>query len=143
MSGSVAGLGGVEVARGLVIARNLNRRAKVAGITNAINLDAEAFMRSLQAHLAKLEVETEADLVKVGLRVQAVARSLCPVDTGRLRSSIVMRKGRDGMGFYVEVGTSVSYAAFVEFGTSRQPAKPFLTPAIAQASGFLISEVAS
>lgn len=140
MSGGVTGLNGVEAKRGLVIARNLQRRQKVAGITQAIELDATGFMRSLQAHLATLEVETEDDLVKVGLRVQAVARSLCPVDTGRLRSSIVMRKGRDGLGFYVEVGTNVSYAPFVEFGTSRQRAKPFLTPAIAQASGFLRAE---
>lgn len=143
MSGGVTGLAGREANRGLVIARAQNRRAKVGGITNAIMLDAEGFMRDLQAHLSKLEIDTEDDLVRVGLRVQSVARSLCPVDTGRLRSSIVMRKGRDGLGFYVEVGTNVSYAAFVEFGTSRQAAQPFLTPAIAQASGFLRSEAAS
>jgi HK97 gp10 family phage protein len=143
MSGGVTGLAGTDANRGLVIARNLQRRSKVAGITNAIAIDATGFMADLQAHLAKLEIDTEDDLVKVGLRVQSVARSLCPVDTGRLRSSIVMRKGRDGLGFYVEVGTSVSYAAFVEFGTSKRRAQPFLTPAIAQASGFLISEAAS
>lgn len=137
---SVTGLGGSEANRGLVIARNLKRRQSIAGVTQSINLDAEGFMRSLQAHLATLEVETEADLVRVGLRVQSLARSYCPVDTGRLRSSIVMRKGRDGMGFYVEVGTSVSYAPFVEFGTSRRRAQPFLTPAIAQASGFMRQE---
>lgn len=140
MSGAVTGLAGQQANRGLVIARAQGRRAKAAGITNAIALDAEGFMRDLQAHLSTMIVDTEEDLVKVGLRVQSVARSLCPVDTGRLRSSIVMRKGRDGMGFYVEVGTNVSYAAFVEFGTSRQAAQPFLTPAIAQASGFLRSE---
>lgn len=140
MSGGVTGLAGREANRGLVIARNLQRRQSVAGITSAIQIDAAGFMRDLQRHLQQLEVDTEDDLVRVGLRVQATARSLCPVDTGRLRSSIVMRKGRDGMGFYVEVGTNVSYAAFVEFGTSKSKAQPFLTPAIAQASGFLRSE---
>lgn len=107
---------------------------------SSLDLDSDGFMRSLKSHLEKLEVKTEDDLVRVGLRVQAAARALCPVDTGRLRSSIVMRRGRDGTGFYVEVGTSVEYAPFVEFGTSRMRAQPFLTPAIAQATGFLRAE---
>lgn len=138
---SVTGLAGVEANRGLVIARAANRRAKAGGYIGAVTLDAEGFMRDLLAHLKQMEVETEDGLVRVGLRVQSSARSLCPVDTGRLRSSIVMRKGRDGMGFYVEVGTSVSYAPFVEFGTSRMRAQPFLLPAVAMASGFMRGEL--
>lgn len=141
MSGGVTGLAGNrEVDRGLVIARARRRRQSVAGLTSSIELDAVAFMQSLRTHLAQLELDTEDDLVRVGLRVQARARSLCPVDTGRLRSSIVMRKGRDGMGFYVEIGTNVSYAPFVEFGTSRQRAQPFLLPAVAEATGYLRQE---
>lgn len=103
-------------------------------------LDSAAFMTSLRRHLQQMTVETEDDLVRVGLRVQARARQLCPVDTGRLRSSIVMTKGRDGTGFYVEIGTNVNYAAFVEFGTSRMRAQPFLIPAVAEASGYLAQE---
>lgn len=137
---TVSGLGGSEADRGLVIARAAKRRQSVAGLTNAITLDAEAFMRSLRAHLETLEVKTEDDLVRVGLRVQSKARSLCPVDTGRLRSSIVVRKGRDGRGFFVEVGTNVKYAPFVEFGTSKQRAQPFLLPAVAEATGYLRQE---
>ena len=140
MGSTVSGLANREANRGLVIARANARRQKVAGITAAITLDAEGFMRDLRAHLAQLEVRTEDDLVRVGMRVQARARSLCPVDTGRLRSSIIMRKGRDGMGFYVEVGTNVHYAAFVEFGTSRMAARPYLLPAVAEASGYLRQE---
>lgn len=140
MSGSVQGLAGKSADRGLVIARAQARRSRVSGLTNAIQLDADGFMRDLLAHLKTLEVQTEDDLVRTGLRVQSAARSLCPVDTGRLRSSIVMRKGRDGLGFYVEIGTSVSYAPFVEFGTSRMRAQPFLLPAVAQATGFLRAE---
>ena len=137
---TVSGLANREADRGLVIARAQKRRQSVAGITAAIELDAVGFMRSLRAALEELEVKTEDDLVRVGLRVQSRARSLCPVDTGRLRSSIVMRKGRDGRGFYVEVGTSVNYAPFVEFGTSKQRAQPFLLPAVAEAAGYLRSE---
>lgn len=141
MGGStVSGLSNREANRGLVIARAMKRRQSVAGITAAIELDAVAFMNDLREKLAQLEVKTEDDLVRVGLRVQSRARSLCPVDTGRLRSSLVMRKGRDGRGFYVEVGTNVSYAPFVEFGTSKMRARPFLLPAVAEAAGYLRQE---
>jgi HK97 gp10 family phage protein len=137
---SVTGLSNRQADRGLVIARARARRASVAGLTSSIVLDPVAFMTSLREALAQLEVKTEDDLVRVGMRVQSRARSLCPVDTGRLRSSIVMRKGRDGRGFYVEVGTNVSYAPFVEFGTSRARAQPFLLPAVAEAAGYLAQE---
>jgi HK97 gp10 family phage protein len=128
------------MSRATVAARAAARRSAAAGTIREVQLDADGFMRDLLAHLKTLEVQTEDDLVRTGLRVQSAARSLCPVDTGRLRSSIVMRKGRDGLGFYVEIGTSVSYAPFVEFGTSRMRAQPFLLPAVAQATGFLRAE---
>jgi HK97 gp10 family phage protein len=140
MGSSVSGLSNRQADRGLVIARAIKRRQSISGYTNAIELDAEAFMRDLKAHLQRLEVKTEDDLVRVGLRVQSKARSYCPVDTGRLRSSIVMRKGRDGRGFFVEIGTNVHYAPHVEFGTSKMRARPFLLPAVAEAAGFLRSE---
>jgi HK97 gp10 family phage protein len=123
--------------RSALIARTSARRASVSGITDAITLDSSAFMASLQRHLAQMEVATEDKLVVVGIQIQNAARSLCPVDTGRLRSSIIMTKGRDSRGFYVEIGTNVKYAAFVEFGTSKQRAQPYLLPAVAMASGFM------
>lgn len=113
------------------------------GATVGIDFQEEKFLRDLKHHLAKMEVETEDDLMRVGFSVQSHARKLCPVDTGRLRSSIIVTKGNDGGGFYVEIGTNVEYAAFVEFGTMYQKAQPFLVPAVALASGFLRSEAAS
>lgn len=134
---SVTGLAGQNANRGLVIARAQSRRANASGVTTALAIDSEGFMRSLVAHLGQMVVESEEQLVTVGLKTQNKARSLCPVDTGRLRSSIIMTKGRDGQGFYVEIGTNVVYARFVEFGTSTTPAQPFLIPALALASGFM------
>lgn len=62
---------------------------------------------------------------KVADMVAEEARSLAPVDTGRLRGSIdVVRDGNNHV-----VVTDAPYAGFVEFGTSRQPAQPFLGPA--------------
>lgn len=99
-------------------------------------------MRSLRQHVAAMEVDSEDALVRVGYKVMSQARILAPVDTGRLRSSIILTRGRDGQGFYVEVGTNVYYARFVEFGTRYTNAQPFLIPAVALASGYLRQEAA-
>lgn len=52
------------------------------------------------------------------------------VDTGRLRSSYTWRTGEDIRGVYVEVGTNVVYAPWLEFGTRYMKARPHLRPAI-------------
>ena len=71
-------------------------------------------------------------LNKKALRIVRQAKQLAPVDTGRLRSSITAELIRsDGRPKDV-VGTNVEYAPFVEFGTSKQPAQPFLRPAAQQ-----------
>lgn len=76
-------------------------------------------------------------------RIQADAKSNCPVDTGRLRASITTNVQTDGDTVIGIVGTNVEYAPYVEFGTGQagdqsvehrqdfkgRPAKPFLYPA--------------
>lgn len=67
------------------------------------------------------------------------------VRTGRLRGSITWRFAQDfgtlgslvtgGSGMAVEIGTNVEYAQFVELGTSRMAARPFLRPALDAARG--------
>ena len=49
------------------------------------------------------------------------------VDTGRLRGSITHTTDDDA----AYVGTNVEYAGYVEFGTSRMPARPYLENAVA------------
>jgi HK97 gp10 family phage protein len=108
-------------------------RAAGAAARTEITFDSAAFMRSLATKVAALEIATEAGLWVFAMRVQNNARVLAPVDTGRLRSSIMATKGRDSTGPYVEIGTNVEYAAFVEFGTRFQVAQPYLRPALAVA----------
>ena len=69
----------------------------------------------------------ERALEKVGLVAEGYAKRLCPVDTGRLRNSIthVIDAGEQA----VYVGTNVEYAPYVELGTARQKAQPYLRPA--------------
>lgn len=53
---------------------------------------------------------------ETAINVQTGAKSNCAVDTGRLRSSIVIEPA-DAPGYAVRVGTKVQYAPYVEFGT--------------------------
>jgi HK97 gp10 family phage protein len=56
------------------------------------------------------------------------ARRDVPVDTGKLRDSIEAAPGPSGLSGIV--GTfGVHYAPFVEHGTSKRPARPFMLPA--------------
>lgn len=66
-------------------------------------------------------------LEKIGLTAERYAANLCPVDTGRLRNSITHAIDSGEKAAYI--GTNVEYAPYVELGTSRQKAQPFLTPA--------------
>src|SRR3990167_6567527 len=66
-------------------------------------------------------------LWQAGLRMEAYAKGFAPVDTGRLRNSIHAEKISDNE---VIVSDNVEYGVFVEFGTSKMPPQPFLTPAM-------------
>lgn len=70
-------------------------------------------------------------IVGATVRIERRAKQLCPVDTGRLRSSITHALDRDARGLVGVVGTDVDYAAYVELGTSKAGAQPFLRPALA------------
>lgn len=78
-------------------------------------VDAAAFTRQLNSAIV-------VDLVKRAVRVEAAAKRNATgrpgpnVITGRLRSSIGYRVGADSEGPYVDIGTNVSYGAYVELG---------------------------
>ena len=68
-------------------------------------------------------------LEAVGLQAEGYAKRLCPADTGLLRNSITHAVDyADDMSAYI--GTNIEYAAYVEFGTSKTDAQPFLKPAV-------------
>lgn len=60
------------------------------------------------------------------LLVEAEAKKLCPVDTGKLRASITPVIESWAAGY---VGTNTHYAPHVEYGTRKMDAQPFLEPA--------------
>ena len=65
-------------------------------------------------------------LEEMGLAAEGYAKALCPVDTGRLRNSITHAREDE---LHEVIGTNVEYGRYVELGTSRAKAQPFLAPA--------------
>jgi HK97 gp10 family phage protein len=68
------------------------------------------------------------NITKACLLVEGDAKKDCPVDTDRLRSSITHEVDTDEMAGYVE--TNVDYAPYVELGTYKMAAQPYLYPAL-------------
>lgn len=73
---------------------------------------------------AKDELVQKA-LETIGLIGEGYAKLACPVDTGRLRNSISHAVDEQS----AVIGTNVEYAAYVEYGTTKTKAQPYLKPA--------------
>lgn len=73
----------------------------------------------------KISEQIDRALEAIGLYVEGEAKLNAPVDTGNLRGSIDHKVNDD----HVIVGTNVEYAVYVEKGTSKKKAQPYLTPA--------------
>lgn len=70
-----------------------------------------------------------------GLVCEGYAKKACPVDTGYLRNSITHETSADGTTYAAMIGTNTGYAKYVETGTSKQRAQPYLKPAAANNVG--------
>lgn len=79
---------------------------------------------------ASTQIVKIADAVTVaGIETQNRARVRAPVDTGALRASIsTSAPSLSGVEVSIEVGPEVNYGAFVEYGTSRAGAQPYMEP---------------
>ena len=89
---------------------------------------------ALHALLEGADGPVAKDLLRRTLKVETQAKRLCPVDTGRLRSSITHDVERDSRGLVGFVGSNVEYAPHVELGTRRQRPQPYLRPALRAAT---------
>jgi HK97 gp10 family phage protein len=65
------------------------------------------------------------------------------VDTGRLRSSITFVPGADARGPYVDVGTNVEYAPYLEFGTRKMASRPFFRTAVEKYRLLVLEQMAT
>ena len=71
-------------------------------------------------------------LTRIGLSAEGYAKKEFPVDTGNLRNSITHEVVQSEKA--VHIGTNVEYAAYVELGTVRTKAQPYLRPAATEHS---------
>lgn len=85
--------------------------------------------RDLAATPARVRPQVEAILTKAATDIQAGAQNRAPVDTGNLRGSISTSTSRSASAFTAEVGPTAAYGGYVEHGTSRMRAQPYLRPA--------------
>lgn len=85
---------------------------------------------------------TDLPIEALGAGAQVIfyySQQLCPVDTGYLKSTGYIRvNGND-----VEVGYEADYASYVEFGTYKMAAQPYLRPAIDEHQAEIVHEVAA
>ncbi len=73
-----------------------------------------------------VEDKAEFTLGVVSRKVAATARGIVPVRTGTLKDSIEVQQEN----LTAHIGSNVHYAAYVEAGTSKQSAQPYLRPAL-------------
>lgn len=111
-----------------------------------LTMDATEFERGIAAGFEEYRLDADAFCVHVADKVKGLAVALAPVlkaptrerTPGELRASIVATPLlRDARGPFVAIGTSISWAKYVEFGTHKMAPRPFLRPAFASAASAL------
>lgn len=102
--------------------------------------DAKVELTGLKALARQLSVTEEQITAAAKKTVQESAeavrnraKDLVPVDSGRLQRAINVSYSSDGLSAEVKnTNNQAYYGQFIEFGTSRRPARPFMTPAAEQ-----------
>jgi HK97 gp10 family phage protein len=91
-----------------------------------------AVVRNLQSLNKDIEAGARKATMRAAMEIEREAVSRVPVDTGRLKGSIMTQEVGDVLevGSGVKAGSEVDYAHTVEFGSSRQAAHPYLQPAV-------------
>jgi len=78
---------------------------------------------------AKVRKAVQEQVGKSAFNIQREAKKRCPVDTGALRNSITV----DFYGVMsAQIGPHMPYAPYVEYGTRKMAARPYLFPAFEQ-----------
>lgn len=80
-----------------------------------------------RAALAQINALSNTALSEFAETATDIAKRTVPVDTGNLKDSIASDNPKSRN---FRVFTQTGYGGFVELGTARMPAQPFLAPAI-------------
>jgi len=104
-----------------------------------VNIDAREAIKQLRFYQLKKKDQIRGIITSGAFDIDRDAKKGAPVITTRLRSSIHPEFQRNGLGALV--GTDVEYAAFVEFGTSKQEAQPYLRPAFEKHNPRIVKDI--
>ncbi len=85
-------------------------------------------LRKIDMKNAAVRRAVQRQVNKSALAIQREAKRRCPVRTGALRNSITVDFGVGE----AWIGPHMPYAAYVEYGTRRMAARPYLYPAFEQ-----------
>ena len=104
-----------------------------------------------EIRLKEITDDLEKKMGKVGAIVERQAKinvSKSPpehpqVQTGRLRSSIIHREEFGGNEIATLIGSNVSYASYLEFGTTRHSPFPWLFPAVEMSRDKIVETLGS
>lgn len=86
------------------------------------------FLASMKKLEAQILENIEEALEDSANNLVEKARERVPVKTGDLRDSIKVQKGEGDLNYLVQA--SAPHARFIEFGSLKTPARPFLGPAV-------------
>lgn len=103
------------------VRRSVSMRASAS---TSARINTRAYERGLRRVFGRMSDDVARAVDRTRIDVQNEARRRAPVDTGRLRSSIVSRAEGGGRSLGYAVGSNVSYAVAVEYGTSPHVIKP-------------------
>ena len=93
-----------------------------------ITIDGIADTKNFIKRLSEAEMRESKKLLKsVAADIQRKAMRTVPVDTGNLKRSILVDVSDDGK--EATVTATADYAAYVEYGTRKMTARPFMRPA--------------
>ena len=94
-----------------------------------ITIDATQAIKGINAILTGIPKAMGRTLERAAQEVVAGAQDIVPVDTGALKASIKVSESSKNY-IIISAGDNdrVHYAAYVEFGTSRQSAQPYIGP---------------
>lgn len=84
-------------------------------------------LRSLRDLAPRVMAVVDRELEETAEEIEFLAKDLAAVRTGEMRSKIHVERISH---LALQVRADAAHSAFVEFGTSKMAAQPFITPAI-------------
>lgn len=88
---------------------------------------------------ARILAAAESGIAEACAEIQTLAQDMCPVDSGDLKGSI----SASGGGLSGQVSAGSGHAGFVELGTAKMAAQPFLYPAFSAVKGSVAAKIAA